>query len=170
MIKFVVSRHRGLVFLKRFAMLVVFWLALTSNGPSAWFVGALSSAVAAAISLRLLPPKGYEVRLRTVLGQTPGFLWRSLLGGIDVAFRAFHPRLPISPAWLVYPVRLPPGAPRVWLGNVVSLVPGTLAAGGSGEALYVHCLDSEGPAGGRIAAEEHEIAKSVGLTLDGPHV
>lgn len=59
------------------------------------------------------PPKEYKLRLTTVVGQAPGFLWRSLLGGIDVAFRAFHPRLPISPAWLVYPVRLSPGTPRV---------------------------------------------------------
>lgn len=158
------------IVLKRFALLFVFWLTLTANDPSAWAIGAPASAVAATLSLRLLPPPGRGARLFVLLALTPGFAWRSLLGGLDVAARAFHPRLPISPAWLVYPSRLPPGAPIVWLGNLVSLVPGTLAAGGSGRVLYVHCLDSEGPAGARVAAEEHRIARSVGLTLDGSDV
>jgi len=158
-----------IIFLKRLGLLIGLWLVLSSNEPSAWLVGALAAAAAAAISLRLLPPTGRAVRLGTVLRLTPGFLWVSLLGGLDVAWRAFHPRLPLQPAWIAYRVRLPTGAARVSLGNEISLMPGTLAAGGQGDALYVHCLDRGRPIEAQVAAEEERIAESIGLTLETPH-
>lgn len=153
--------------LKRFILLFGLWLVLTGNDPSAWLVGALVAAAAAFLSLRLLPPEGgREVRLATTLRLVPGFAWASLLGGIDVAWRAFHPRLPLKPNWIAYPTRLPPGATRVSLGNQLSLMPGTLAAGGRGESLYIHCLDSDQPVAAQIAAEEQRIAESIGVKLD----
>jgi multicomponent Na+:H+ antiporter subunit E len=151
---------------KRFALLFGFWLMLTANEPSAWLVGMLAAAVATVISARLLPLSGREVRLATVLRLTPGFAWASLLGGLDVAWRAFHPRMPLKPRWIAYRVRLPAGAARVSLGNELSLMPGTLAAGGNGDILYIHCLDSERPIEAVVAAEERRIAESIGLTLD----
>jgi multicomponent Na+:H+ antiporter subunit E len=154
---------------KRFALLFGLWLVLTLNEPSAWLVGLLATAAAAVISMRLLPPMGREVLLVTVLRLAPGFAWASLLGGLDVAWRAFHPRLPLKPRWIAYAVRLPPGAARVSLGNELSLMPGTLAAGGSDDTLYIHCLDGARPVEAQIAAEEIRIADSIGLTLENPH-
>ncbi|MES9944702.1 MAG: Na+/H+ antiporter subunit E [Candidatus Thiodiazotropha sp.] len=55
--------------------------------------------------------------------------------GLDVAWRAFHPRMPITPELIVYPLRLPPGLPRVILVNTVSLLPGTLGTELGGQAL-----------------------------------
>lgn len=106
------------------------------------------------------------MRLITVFRLAPGFAWVSLLGGLDVAWRAFHPRLPLNPRWVVYPVRLPPGAARVSLGNELSLMPGTLAAGGQGDTLYVHCLDGDRPVEGQIAEEERRVAETIGMTLE----
>ena len=51
-----------------------------------------------------------------------------LKGGVYVAWRAFDPRMPITPELIEYPLRLPPGLPRVILVNMVSLLPGTLSA------------------------------------------
>jgi multicomponent Na+:H+ antiporter subunit E len=78
------------------------------------------------------------------MGFVPFFLWHSLKGGVDVAWRAFHPRLPITPELIEYPLRLPPGLPRVILVNTVSLLPGTLSAELGGQVLKVHVLDSLG--------------------------
>jgi multicomponent Na+:H+ antiporter subunit E len=154
------------VVLKRFALLLGVWVVLTLNAPSAYPVGVLAAAVATAISLRLLPPAGRQVRLGAVLRLAPGFVWRSLLGGLDVAWRAFHPRLPLNPRWIAYPTRLPPGAARVSLGNELSLMPGTLAAGGRDDALLIHCLDGAQPVERSIAEEEARVAEAVGAMLE----
>ncbi|MFU8817929.1 MAG: Na+/H+ antiporter subunit E, partial [Pseudomonadales bacterium] len=90
----------------------------------------------------------------------------SLRGGIDVARRAFHPRVPVAPIWYNYPLRLPPGAARVSLGNLLSLMPGTLAAGEHRESLFIHCLDGSQSLGPKIAQEEARIARSIGIRLE----
>ncbi|MBU3888520.1 Na+/H+ antiporter subunit E [Methylosinus sp. KRF6] len=157
------------LFAKRFVLLFACWLALASGDPSAWLSGGLASAAAVAVGLRFSAQERYDARIAAMLRQWPRFVWRSLLGGLDVASRAFDPRLPLDPRWLSYPVRLPPGAPRAWLGAIVSLVPGTLAAGTSGDDLYVHCLDGEAQPEAQIASEEGQIARVFGLTVDDRH-
>ncbi|NEW86959.1 hypothetical protein DU475_06740 [Rhodopseudomonas sp. WA056] len=152
--------------LKRFVLLGALWLALTSNDPAAWPIGIVTAAAVTMLSLRLLPAAGRRVRLATLIALAPGFLTGSLRGGIDVARRAFDPRLPLSPGWLAYLVRLPSGAPRAALGGELSLMPGTLTAGEDGRALYVHCLDLDQPHDQAIATEERRIGASLGLALD----
>ncbi len=149
---------------KRFGLFALAWLALTGGDPSGWIPGGLAAAAAAAVSLRLLPPGG-PVRLLGLLALVPGFLWRSLLGGVDVAARALHPDLPLRPAWLAYPLRLPPGGARVSLGSEISLLPGTLAAGSEGDRLLVHCLDSDQPILAQLAEEEERIAACLGSPM-----
>ena len=71
----------------------------------------------------------------------PFFLMRSLLGGVDVAWRAFHPGMPIAPEFIEYPLRLPPGLARVFMANTVSLLPGTMSTEIGENCLTVHVLD-----------------------------
>ncbi len=153
------------ILLKRFALLFGLWLVLTGNDASAWLVGAVAAGVAAGASLRLLPPTGRPVRLTALLRLVPGFIAESVSGGIDVAVRALHPRLPLRPAWLTHDVRLPAGAPRVSLASVLSLMPGTLAAGGHDGALLIHCLDAEQPIAATVAREERRVGETLGLSL-----
>ena len=152
--------------LQRFAFLLVVWLILTANAPSAWVVGVFVSAGATWLSLRLLPPARLGVRPTAVLALLPGFLWGSFRGGIDVARRAFDPRLRLNPCWIRYPLRLQGGSARVSLGNMLSLMPGTLGAGCSGDALLVHCLDDDLAGSATIAGEEARIARSLGIGLE----
>lgn len=157
-----------LIVAKRFTLLFALWLVLTLNEPSALLVGVLAAAISSVISMKLLPPGRRQVRLATVARLAPGFAWASLLGGLDVARRALHPRLPLNPKWIAYPVRLPPGAARVSLGSELSLMPGTLAAGGRGNTLYVHCLDSGQAVEQQIKEEEKRVAETIGITLEKP--
>ena len=85
------------------------------------------------------------------------FLWHSLKGGVDVAWRAFHPRLPITSKLVEYPLRLPPGLPRVILVNTVSLLPGTLSAELGSQVLKVHVLDSLGDFLAELEALEQRV-------------
>jgi multisubunit Na+/H+ antiporter MnhE subunit len=95
----------------------------------------------------------------------PFFLWRSLYGGVDVARRALHPKLPISPGLFDYRWRLPPGLPRVFMANTVSLLPGTLSAELGEEYLHVHVLDRSGDFIPELSIVEEHVARLFGLHL-----
>ncbi|MDP2357341.1 MAG: Na+/H+ antiporter subunit E [Beijerinckiaceae bacterium] len=154
--------------LRRFVPFAIFWIILTSNDPGAWLPGLIAAGAATALSLHLLPAsRATHVNFRSLASLAPGFLWRSVLGGIDVAWRAFHPRTPLRPTWIRYQVRLPAGGPRVSLGSELSLMPGTLGAGEDGDVMYIHCLDSNQPVLEAIVSEEERIARAIGFDLGG---
>lgn len=148
--------------LKRFVILFAVWLILTAADPGGLAVGAAIATGGAWLSLRLLPPEGRTVSLPGLIGLAPRFLWRSVLGGVDVAWRAVHPRMPLKTGWLVHETRLPAGMPRVMLGNEFSLLPGTLVAGSLDGRLFVHCLDTEADIAGQIREEEARIDRVMG--------
>jgi multicomponent Na+:H+ antiporter subunit E len=131
-----------LTVVSRALLFSLLWWALTDGSAGSWWIGAPAVAGAVIMSVTLVPRLGLV--WREVMGFVPFFLWHSLKGGVDVAWRAFHPRLPITPVLIEYPLRLPPGLPRVVLVNTVSLLPGTLSAELGGQVLKVHVLDSLG--------------------------
>ncbi|MBK1727735.1 Na+/H+ antiporter subunit E, partial [Halorhodospira neutriphila] len=93
------------------------------------------------------------------------FLGRSLLGALDIGYRAVHPRMPLHPAWLTYPLALPDGEPRVVLLAAVSLLPGTLAADLRGSTLVVHALVPG--ARDEVRALEARVARVYGMDSSG---
>jgi multicomponent Na+:H+ antiporter subunit E len=97
----------------------------------------------------------------------PFFLWESLRGGIDVALRAFRPRLPLSPAIIQYRLRLPPGPAPVMMASLVSLMPGTLAMI-SGAWLRVHVLDDGRDYQDDLQRLEEKVARVFGVALARP--
>ena len=151
--------HVFLLGLRRWLLLGVVWFALTGPDPAALLPALVAVSLGTWLSLRLLPPVGW-LRLWRVALLLPAFLWRSLLGALDVAARALHPRLPVAPGWVEVPSRLP-GRGRVALGGSFSLMPGTLAAGTRGGRLLVHCLDTREPVAELIAAEERAYALAI---------
>ena len=90
---------------------------------------------------------------------------RSLLGGADVAWRAFHPGMPIAPDFIEYPLRLPPGLPQVFMANTVSLLPGTLSAALDRSVLKVHVLDSRRGVLTELETMERSVARMFGTSL-----
>jgi len=152
--------------LKRFLFLAVIWLALTGGGDlDGLIVGVVVAAAGAWLSLRLLLPGPRGLSLISLARMFPGFIWRSVLGGVDVAWRALHPRMPLKPGWVVLPTALPEGAARVALGGEFSLLPGTLVAGSRDDDLLIHCLDTDQDVESAIRREEEDIATSIGLRL-----
>jgi multicomponent Na+:H+ antiporter subunit E len=156
--------------LQRFVMFLAVWLALSGGAVGGIPVGLLAAAAATWVSLGLLPIRDRQkLNLLALVRLGPGFVWRSVLGGLDVAWRALHPRMPLSDGWLVYRTRLPAGIPRVSLGSEMSLLPGTLVAGSRGDTLYVHCLDTRQDVGGHLQKEERRIAEVIGVAASGSH-
>jgi multicomponent Na+:H+ antiporter subunit E len=149
----------------RSVILGAVWLVLTGASLDALIFGALAVPAAVWLSLSLLPPS-YQLGLLRLLVFLPTFVAGSVRGGFDVAWRAFMPRIPIAPGWIVVPVDLPDGA-RVALGAELSLMPGTLVAGVQDGKLLVHVLDRDADHSG-IARTERQIAGMIGLPAARP--
>ena len=138
------------VFLRRAALLALLWWILTEGRfDAALFATALVCAAAGA-SLALQPPPRPRRRWRPAYlpRLTFYFLRLSLLGGWDVARRAFTPSLPVQPALVRFELELEAGFPLVLFTWLVSLTPGTASVTIEGRVLVVHALDV------RLAVEE----------------
>lgn len=75
----------------------------------------------------------WDGQLRQVIVLADGFSWngfvlrfllQSVVAGTDAAWRALHPRLPLRPGFVTYPVQLAPGATRNTFCTLSSLLPG----------------------------------------------
>jgi len=120
-------------------ILAVIWLALT--GIDALLLGLVTVTVGGIAGAWMVPGMPHPWRPLRLLRFCGFFLWTSLEGGFDVAWRAMHPRLAIEPGWLRYRLDLPAGQPRTLMVSIMSLLPGTLSADlESDNVLLVHAL------------------------------
>lgn len=143
------------------------WLILSGGSPSSWVIGAPAILLAVIASTVLVPPVSlawYEIPAFISF-----FLIRSLAGGVDVAWRALHPRMPIAPDLITYPLRIPPGLPQVFMANTVSLLPGTLSVELTTEmnrgSLTVHVLDRNKSVTAELESVELRVARLFGMHL-----
>lgn len=151
----------------RVLLFSLLWWMLTDGDVQSWWIGVPAVSFAVIASVALLPP--VPLVWQELFRFAPFFLRRSLQGGVDVAWRAFHPGMPIAPALIDYPLRLPAGLPRVILANIVSLLPGTLSATLDGQILKVHVLDSRGDFMTELNALEQRVARMCGVLLTTSH-
>lgn len=162
--------HQGIdwsTVISRVLLYAIMWWVLTDSTAGSWWIGVPAVACATFVSVALIPSSG--IVWREVIGFVPFFLWHSLKGGVDVARRAFHPRMPIAPELIDYPLRLPPGLPRVILVNIVSLLPGTLSVTLDVQILKIHVLDSRGDVMSEVEALEYRVARMCGALLMTSH-
>jgi multicomponent Na+:H+ antiporter subunit E len=126
----------------RLGLLSVLWLSLVGAHPVGLALGLLALPLAAWGSLVFEPPGRGRVHPLELLRFLPLCVGWTLEGGLDVARRALHPRLELTPGWLETRSRLPAGSVRFFLNSVVSLMPGTLAVEAEGNVLTLHLLDA----------------------------
>ena len=154
--------------LPRALCFLVFWLILAGIRPIDVLVGALTAMVAAWVSLRLLPAGELSVHPVALARLVLRFLRQSIVAGVDVAWRALDPRLPLRPGFVACRSRLAPGTAQSAFCTMTSLLPGTLPCGnGEDGTLLVHCLDVTQPVATQLAAEEALFVRAVGGTSDG---
>jgi multicomponent Na+:H+ antiporter subunit E len=136
------------------------WLVLMpSLKPADLFVGLIAACAATWASLALLPAAAGRLRPGALFIYLPRFLWQSVRAGFDVALRAFDPRLPLAPGFVVSPTQLPPGRARNEFASITSLMPGSVPADEEPGAIVYHCLDVTQPVAGQLAAEERALAR-----------
>jgi multicomponent Na+:H+ antiporter subunit E len=146
--------------------LALLWVVLTEGELESWVIGVPAVGVATAAAVWLGPPAAGRPRLFGLIRFACYFIYRSLVGGVDVARRALHPRLPLTPGLHDYPLRLPPdGLSRVFYTCILSLLPGTLGAELRADWVTVHVLDSRPETLAEIAALEEVIAGVFGIRL-----
>ena len=149
----------------RFVTLALLWLALTEGDLDTWWLGALAVVIATLASLALLPPAGRSWSPVSVVRFAGFFLWKSLVGGIDVALRALRPNMDLDPALVEYTTRLPGGLPRVLFANTISLLPGTLSAEVRDRQLLVHTLATAPSLQDELRNTEEMVARAFGVGL-----
>ncbi len=144
------------LFLNRLLLCALVWWVLSGGAAGSWAVGAPVAVIAAVLSSIMLPP--FRWSLRGAIRFWPFFLWASLKGGVDVAARAMHRRLPLNPGVVEHRTRLAKPLAQVSMVNLMSLVPGTLAADLEDGYISIHALDSRGPVRQNVAISEGRIA------------
>jgi multicomponent Na+:H+ antiporter subunit E len=152
--------------LPRAVLFAFLWWTLTGGDRSSWLIGGPVVLAATAAALALSPLSHWRVSVVGLAGFVPYFVWRSVVGSLDVAWRAFHPRLPISPSLKEYALALPADGPaRVFFADVVSLLPGTLSAELHEHSVTVHLLNGESS---HALAELRRLEVSVGALFGVP--
>jgi len=146
---------------RRFVLFALLWLVLTGGALEGLLIGALAAGIAAWSSLKLLPIGRSRVSVIHALLAFPGYLRNSFLGGVDVAYRALHPRMPLNTGWIAFQTKLPGALPRLTLSSETTLLPGSLVAGSRGDTLYVHCLDTTQDVAASLGTEEKRIARTL---------
>ena len=153
--------------LTRGACFLAFWIIIAGTGTADLIVGALAAIIVSWASLRLLPPASNRVSFAAICMFVPAFLYQSIVAGADVAWRALAPRLRLQPGFVIYPMRLPPGAAQSAFCTVTSLLPGTLPSGCDERGnLIVHCLDESQPIVEQLRNEETLLMKIMGYECD----
>ena len=151
---------RGALLVRGLGFLAL-WIVLMGWVPEQLVFGVATSAAAAWASIRLLPAGTLRIRPWALLALVPRFLWQSVVAGVDVARRAFSPRLPLAPGYLVYRPRVPPGVARNVFTSYTSLLPGTVPCGDDEGGVVYHCLDVGQPVLEQLSAEEARFTRAI---------
>jgi len=139
------------------------WWIASEGRPSSLGVAVPTVLAAAAVTTALVPWPVRLVRPFALVRFAGWFLVQSVRGGVDVARRALAPSLPIEPELRELTTRLPPGAARVLLADVTSLLPGTLSVDLDGDRVLVHALSGGPSVATDFRALEARVAELLGL-------
>lgn len=147
------------VWLPRFALWYGVWLFMAGWSPWNAVIGIPAAALAAWAGMILLPPGGRRLAILRVVRYAAGFVWQSVVAGVDVAWRVFQPRMPLCPGIVRVAPRLPAGPGRLLFRGIASLQPGSLGCGVDEEGyLLFHCLDTREDVEGTLSRAQDELA------------
>ena len=150
--------------LRRVLFFALIWWLLTGGTAGSWLIGGPMVVIASGLSFRHWVKS--PISLRMLARFIPWFAYQSIAGASDVAWRAMRPGLPLRPGLINHDLRLPEGAPRIALANVVSMLAGTLSADLEGSRLVVHSLDTDKNTEAMLVDLEQRIAGVFDVELE----
>ena len=135
--------------LSLFVVLLTVWVLL--SGQFTWLhlgSGVVCSLFVTYLATRkqILDPEGHPIHLlaRTALTYWPWLLYQIFIANLDVAYRVWHPRLPITPRLTKVPYRTKSDLGTVIYANSITLTPGTVTVDVAKRHLLVHSLTAKG--------------------------
>lgn len=133
------------------------WWSLSGGTAETWVFGI--PAVLAATVTAYLTRSPFRWRLSAIGAMRFGawFAIQSVRGALDVSRRALRWRVDVDPGLRTFAVTLPAGAPRMVFANTITLLPGTLTAELSDDAVVVHVLDVNTDARAELARVEDRV-------------
>jgi multicomponent Na+:H+ antiporter subunit E len=134
------------------------WMVLAGGRTDSWLIGVPAVIVASLISSRAPDSTSNRFSISGSIWFTGFFLKASLISGIDVVRRAFHPKILLDPDLIDYRLSLSTEAARIFMADAVSLLPGTLSTDLAGEKLTIHVLDRNMPISADLRALERRVA------------
>ena len=87
--------------------------------------------------------QSYFGRARRTVGLAALFLYELVISSLRVAWIVIHPRMPLRPGIIAFPLRVKRDAEITLLANLITLTPGTLSIDVSEDRrfLYIHAVD-----------------------------
>jgi len=143
------------------AFFILWMVLMQSTKPADLAVGAFATLGATWLSLHLLAPAAGHLRFGSLFALLPHFIWESVRAGIDVARRAFDPRMPLRTGFVTCPLDFPPGLARNTFATITSLMPGAVPADATDDALIYHSLDTALPVVEALWKEEALLARAL---------
>jgi len=130
-------------FIIRFVFFSFLWFVL--NGAKLLQPGLAILIILGATysSMLLWNAKPLKLNPLGIISFLPFFISRSVLGGVDVAIRAFKPSLPVNPGIKEFELQLNEPAAIFFLCFMFSLLPGTAVINQLDRRITVHVLDME---------------------------
>lgn len=154
-------------YLTRLLILSLLWWLLAAGDGWSWILGGPAVAAVAAWRLGERRSAASRMRLGRLFFFVPFFVWHSLLGSCDVAWRALHRRLPIAPHMLPYKLRLPvDSSASVLFANCINLLPGTLTASWESDDLRIHVIADVRGIDERLRQLEEQVGRLFGHTCE----
>jgi multicomponent Na+:H+ antiporter subunit E len=131
-----------------YLVLLSTWILLSGQfTPLHLGSGVVCSGLVTYLALRkgVADKEGHPVHLLTAtLTYWPWLLSQILLANMDVIYRVWHPRLPISPCLLRVPRKTRTDLGTVIYANSITLTPGTVTVDVGEKNLLVHALTRAG--------------------------
>lgn len=130
-----------------FTVLLAVWILLSGQYTLTHLAaGVLSSLFVTFIALRKRISEKNGIPLKiflTLFTYWPWLLYKIVMANLDVAYRVWHPRLPISPRYIKVPFSTRTDIGTVTYANSITLTPGTITVTIDGRHLLVHALTKE---------------------------
>lgn len=142
--------------LSRWALFATLWVILAGGAFDSLLYGLVAAGMATALSLSLYPANLPGLVAWRLVRFLPRFLMQGIVGGVDVAGRAVG-LLAVKPGWVSFPLRSRDDAANVLLGGVISVLPGSLAAGPGDGTIDVHVLNLSGFSISDLSEDERRI-------------
>lgn len=142
----------------RIVLFAFIWWILTAGKSDSWIVGVPTVIISVFVSMALKNQFRNHWRVLGIMEFIVFFAKASVRGGIDVARRVFHPRLPLNPDLVDYRLTIANQSARILLTNIISLLPGTLSVELQDKQIKVHVLDANQD----VKSELHAVESAVG--------